>query len=300
MQLVIVLLVFVSIILLTLPKEVFHSRNMYKKLIRQNVGYGGKSEKLENNALDLFVRLSGIIGRFIPVRISEDKIQKINQELTYIGANGMITPKEYVGTKYTVALLCFLYFAFYYASNPDITMMLLLLTATMMGYFIPDNILHGKVRKRRETMEREVPAILSSLAITTDAGLNLMQAIEEVTVRNKGEMAKELKKTLEEMKIGISQKQAFERMAERCNIDEISYFTSSLIQALEKGNSGITLLLRDQARESWNKRKERAKELAEKASIKLFMPLLLLVFPAFAIFLLAPMLFSFMELMSGK
>ena len=100
---------------------------------------------------------------------------------------------------------------------------------------------------------------------------------------------------IEEIEMGISRKEAFERLAERIDIFEVTMFTSSIVQSIEKGSMGIVEVLKKQSDEMWNHRKELTRELAEKASIKLFFPLLLFVLPAMMIFLLSPAIFSLKE-----
>lgn len=286
----------IVVLSLTLPREMFYKRDILKNIIRHNDIAGLSHVKHENKLLDMLISFSRRISRIIPIKPSDSKIEKTEKNIQYAGLQGKITARDFIAMKWGISFLSSSYFIFLFILEPGQLMLLLTITVAAMGYMIPDNWLAMRVKNRRLSIEMDVPSVLSALAIVTDAGLNLMQAIEEVTARNTGEFTKELRKTLEDLKIGISQKDAFEKLSERCNIEEVSLFVSALIQGLEKGNSGITALIRSQARESWEKRKHKAKELAEKASMKLFMPLLLLVLPAFVIFLLGPMIFSLVKM----
>ncbi len=73
-------------------------------------------------------------------------------------------------------------------------------------------------------------------------------------------------------------------------------FIFALVQAQEKGASGIADTLRSQSEEIWNTKKARAEEMGEKASSKIFLSLLIFVFPAFFIFILGPALIDIMRM----
>lgn len=297
MKWVISVMISLAILLITLPEELFYKRSVLRLLVRENHRFGQKTEKYQSKGAEMLVRISRILTKGISIKISPKALEKISKNLAIADLSNKIAVADFVRVKYTISFLCILYFLLFYFLNPSTMTLLFVGIMGIMGYYIPDNWLAGKAKRRQMALEKEIPSILSALAITTDAGLNLLQAVEEVTGRNPSELSKEFRKALEDIHIGISQKQAFEKMAERCGVEEINHFISVLIQALEKGSSGITMLLKEQAKASWEKRKDRAKDLAEKASIKLFMPLLLLVFPAFVIFLIGPMAFSIVEML---
>jgi len=145
-------------------------------------------------------------------------------------------------------------------------------------------------------MKLSVPYVLFLFTILTKAGLKITQALEENGRSSKNTLSLEISKVNDDIRMGISPQIALEGFAQRVDIDEINYFVSSLMQGLDKGSSGISKVIKMHAKESWETRKSLAKELAEKASMKLFLPLLLLVLPAMVIFLLGPMIFSMIDM----
>ncbi len=296
MAYIITALTILMILCITLPVELFQKYKPLSNTLRINSIIEEREQQYENKILLKFIYFSKTIKRLIPLQLGVKNIEKTKKKIVYAGLISKITLDDFIALKYGSAFICTLYFSIFWVANPTNLILFLTILGGVMGYFLPDNWISIKAKNRQWKIEKDLPTLLSSLAIVTDAGLNLLQSIDEITKQNKGELAKELKKTLDDIQIGISQKDAFERLAERCNVEEINLFVSALIQGLEKGNSGITVLIREQAKESWEKRKQKAKELAEKASLKLFMPLLLLVFPAFIIFLMGPMVFSLIEL----
>ena len=193
------------------------------------------------------------------------------------------------------ALFFLLYFLFLgFAGDQPLFIYLSVLIA-FIGFLIPDQWLKSKVNKRKLQIRKELPYVLNAIAIMSQAGLNLMPAMKEVASKQDGELSKELKRVTRDVSVGESQVRALERMGERCQVDEVNRFISALSQNIERGASGITKVLRDQAKEVWEARKKNAQQLGEQASMKLFLPLLLFALPATAIFILGPAMISIIE-----
>lgn len=203
--------------------------------------------------------------------------------------------EQFIGIKYLVSTTILSYLLLVSLANFSFDFLLLGTIMSFVGFFLPDQWIKIRVKKRQWEIQKELPSVLISLAVTTDAGLSLFQALEEVCQRKKGALTEELSKTIQEVAVGIPQKEAFESMANRVLVEELTVFISALIQTIEKGSSGLPSVLREQANTAWSKRKSKAKELGEKASIKLFLPLITLILPALMIFLITPAIFSILK-----
>ena len=299
-KVLIILPVIIAIVFLLIPENKVKEENQYEFLhkgnsVKKRRDFSEQTEKLWR----LIARIARRFER-IKLPVSEKKYEKITKNITYAGMQGFLFPEDISTVRVLTLILVFLYFAILYAASGDPINFLLGIPACILGFFLPETLLRISAERRQNEIGREFPGMITSLAIITDAGLNLIPAIETLVnqQREHSFFADELNRALEEIKIGIPQKEVFVMLSARTNVEEVRFFVSALIQGLEKGSSGMTDIIRTQANESWQKRKLRAKELADKASIKLFLPLLLLVFPAFAIFLMGPMIFQLIELFS--
>lgn len=293
----IVIVIFLIVLVLFMPVRIGRNRNPYD-VIRQ-VGKRKETRSIEKYDQAFWgkaIKAARKMERIIPITIKSSNREKMQDKINYAGMQKVLTVEDVQAVKLMFFVVALSYFGVMALITSSPMNMFLGLIATMLAYVSPEYLLSIKAKKRQAQMSHELPNVLTSLAIITDAGLNLVPAIDILVHQSKGVFLNEMKKALEEIQIGISQKEAFLRLSYRCNVEEIHYFISALLQGLEKGNSGLTAIIRQQAEESWQKRKYKAKELAEKASMKLFLPLLCMVFPAFAIFLIGPMIFSLIKL----
>ena len=80
--------------------------------------------------------------------------------------------------------------------------------------------------------------------------------------------------TLREMQGGVSEAEAYERFGKRCGTSTYLKFSTLLSQNLRKGSKGISDILRMEAIQSYENRKNTAKRLGEEAGTKLLVPML--------------------------
>jgi tight adherence protein C len=185
-------------------------------------------------------------------------------------------------------MISFGYFILLLIIKPSMPSIFIGVGVIYLAFILPDEWIKRRARRRKAAIARELPVVLNTLAIVTEAGLNLIPAIQEVCLRERGALINELNITLQEIAMGQAQGVAFVAMAKRCGQPELAQFVSILVQGLEKGSSGVVKILKGQARECWLNRRKHAEELAQKASFKLFLPLLIFFFPAMAMLVLGP------------
>ena len=145
----------------------------------------------------------------------------------------------------------------------------------MMAYSLYDAP-RVQANKRRESIARQFPNVVSKLALLVCSGAIMDKAWKETANSNEGELYTEMKKTSDELSQNIAPEAAYSNFIVRCNTKETSKLASAILQNLSKGNAEIGNLLRELAREAWQERRHTAKRDAEKANSKLLIPTMLL------------------------
>ena len=100
-------------------------------------------------------------------------------------------------------------------------------------------------------------------------------------------LASELSLVNREMQTGVSRTDALRHLAERTGMDDLFSLVAMLIQTDRLGTS-VAASLRAHAESMRTKRRQRAEQMARKASIKLAFPLVFMVFPALLVIILGP------------
>lgn len=166
-------------------------------------------------------------------------------------------------------------------------LILIILIECLLGLLLPNIILKTKITDRQKKITSSMPDVLDLLSVSVEAGLAFDGAIAKVIEKTKGPIADEFGNVLKEMKIGKNKKDALRDMAERVNIQDLTSFVGSVIQADQLGVS-IGNVLKIQSKQMREKRRQRVQEKAMKAPIKMLIPMVLFIFPTIFSVLLGP------------
>jgi tight adherence protein C len=151
----------------------------------------------------------------------------------------------------------------------------------------PDAILNRKVEERQYQLRRALPDVMDLLVISVEAGLGFEQAIDRVVTAVPGPLSDEFSRMLGEVRAGSTRADAMRAMEQRTDIPEMRSFVLSILQADTFGVS-IGRVLRSQADEMRVKRRQIAQERAQKAPVKMMVPMVFCIFPALFVVVLGP------------
>jgi tight adherence protein C len=165
--------------------------------------------------------------------------------------------------------------------------MLVVVGAAALFFWAPDLWLSHRVQKRQGAIVRELPDMLDMLTISVEAGLGFDAALAKLVRNSEGALAEEFGRVLQEVQAGSSRKEALRHLAERMDVSELAAFTGAIVQADMFGIS-IAHVLHTQAGELRLRRRQRAEELAQKAPVKMVIPLVTCLLPATIIVILGP------------
>lgn len=157
----------------------------------------------------------------------------------------------------------------------------------LVGAIGPSSRLNAKVTARQKSIQRGLPDVMDLLVISVEAGLGFEQALDRVIANVPGELAEEFARVLGETQAGSSRSDALRNLQSRVDTAEIRSFVLAMIQADTFGVS-IGRVLRAQADEMRIKRRQMAQEKAQKAPVKMMIPMVLCIFPALFVVVLGP------------
>ena len=152
---------------------------------------------------------------------------------------------------------------------------------------LPRIWLANSAKERKQTIEHELPDALDLITVCVEAGISFDSALGKIVEKTEGPLSDEFKKTIGEMRLGSSKKQALSAMGGRCDVSELTSFLAAVMQADELGVP-ITNVLRVQSVQMREKRKQKAQEKAMKAPVKILFPLLFFIFPSIFVVILGP------------
>lgn len=159
------------------------------------------------------------------------------------------------------------------------------------GAFAPQYALDMYVRRRQTQVRKSLPDIMDLLVVSTEAGVGLDSAIQEVVKRRSGPLVYEFARLLQEMRLGKSRAQAWQDLAERTGVEEVRLLVTALLQADELGVS-IAKTLRTQANALRQRRSEKVRVAAATMSVKMLFPMIFFIFPALMVVVLGPAIVS--------
>ena len=141
--------------------------------------------------------------------------------------------------------------------------------------------------KRKQMLQMEYAEVVSKLSILVGAGMTVFMAWNKIATdydkkrKNntiiESPVYEEMLITCHEVESGVSEKRAIERFGERCGIHLYRKFCSLLIQNLQKGTRGLTVLLENEVADAFEERKNLAKKYGEEAGTKMLFPMMIML-----------------------
>jgi tight adherence protein C len=182
--------------------------------------------------------------------------------------------------------------------GPSIITLLVIGGLAAGGWLLPAVQIRSKGQKRLNEIDRELPELIDVLIATVEAGMSVTGSIKLVANRFSGPLGDELKLTLRQQQLGISNSEAMNDMADRCDTPSVRSFVRTVTRSEAMGGS-IGPILRELASDLRRRRRQAAEEKMQKAPVKMLFPLMFLIFPALMIELLYPAAYTLVHNLSS-
>ena len=155
------------------------------------------------------------------------------------------------------------------------------------SFMLPDVYISRAIDDRKHAISVQLPDILDLLVISVEAGLGFEQALDRTVKAVPGALSDEFARMLGETRAGSSRGDAMRALEGRTKVPEIRSFVLAILQADTFGVS-IGRVLRAQADEMRIKRRQLAQEKAQKAPVKMLIPMVFCIFPALFVVVIGP------------
>ncbi len=127
----------------------------------------------------------------------------------------------------------------------------------------------------------DLPDLLEGLALCVEAGMDLMLALRRMVAPRKDEpLPGELFRMAREVEGGATRVEAWRRLSERLDTEDVRLLVASLLQAESLG-TGPARILRTQAEGIRLRRFHHAERVAAQAPVKLMLPMVCIVMAVF-------------------
>jgi tight adherence protein C len=248
------------------------------------------SQKNVGRGADLAERLASPLSRLVPPSAAEAK--KLQKQLMHAGFRSASAPVVFraiqlaalAGFPAMVALACAI------LARPISSALLWILGAFVIGFFLPRYVLRRMIKSRQQLVRWGLADALDLMVISVEAGLGLNAAMVRVSHELKEvhpDICEEFELANLEIRVGRERDEALHNLAERTGVDDLQSLVAMLIQTDRFGTS-IARAIRAFSDSLRTKRRQRAEQAAQKAAVKLLLPLACFLFPTLFIAILGP------------
>ena len=238
------------------------------------------------------LKSSELMQKFLP----QNTIDMVEKKLIVAGNPGGLTPTTFLGQIGFLGVVCPAVATVFFILIMKQVAISLLLGGFMSAALIilQVNKISTATKARKKSIVKNLPFALDLLTISVDAGLGFDSAVDKVVLNMDGPISDEFKRLLAEMRIGKPRKDALREMIDRTEVEELSEFVVAIIQADQLG-IGLSKLLKVQAKQMRIKARQRAQEQANKAPVKMLIPMIIFIFPCIFAVLLGGAVFTIID-----
>jgi len=227
--------------------------------------------------------LTDLGRRFTPVGY----VDSVRMKFVYAGESSPDAVDRFLATQVVGVVIAVVVTLFALFSLTGLFRWSVVLFALLLGFLGPSATLNRKVQDRQHQLRIKLPDVLDLLTISVEAGLGFEQALDRTVAAVPGPLSEEFARMLGEVRAGSSRADAMRAMETRCNVPEVRSFVLAILQADTFGVS-IGRVLRAQADEMRVKRRQLAQEQAQKAPVKMLIPMVFCIFPSLFVIVLGP------------
>lgn len=229
------------------------------------------------------------LGALVAERLPSAQLDRLHRQLLHAGLAGSLRAEELFAINILSALGAAAGAGLWVAvAQPPARLAVAgCVVAVIAGVAGPRAWLSRRVQARQASIFHDLPDALDLMVIGMEAGVTFDGAVQVVTQHLRSPLGQELGRTLAEMELGLSRRDALQNLKRRVDVPELTTVIVSLLQADALGMS-VSRVLRVQAEEMRAKRRQWAREKAGKLPVKILFPLIAFIFPPVFVIIIGP------------
>ncbi len=239
-----------------------------------------------------FDRLAARLQRLMPAAM----LESYNERLRWVGRPYNLDAGQFVTVKIILAMLLPALIPVILLFQLGSLTILAMICGAVVGFFLPDMWLNSQLEQRKRLVQEELPLFTDLIATAVSAGLSLTEAVRRVAADAPGLVAREFLRAVQEMAAGKQRAQAWRDLMERLPGDELRSIVTAIMQAEQYGTS-VSEILRYQVQQIRTFKQQEAQRLAQAATVKMRIPMLLLILVPFMVLLLGPAMLQIAQLL---
>ncbi|MGO1590974.1 MAG: type II secretion system F family protein [Ancrocorticia sp.] len=157
----------------------------------------------------------------------------------------------------------------------------------LAGALAADSRLTRRATRHSQALTAQLPDAAELMALAVSAGEPMRAALERVSSIGSGELAKEIDRTLGEVRAGSSMEEALVVMGERSGSGQVGRFCDALVSATQRGTP-IAQVLAAQVQDARDQARRELLEIGGKREITMMLPVVFLILPVTVLFTLYP------------
>ncbi|MEE2758158.1 MAG: type II secretion system F family protein [Myxococcota bacterium] len=240
--------------------------------------------------------LSGIFAAAFRPQPGTSDFNELSRLMFYAGRRGRDAMDKYLAKRVYVllggALFCALLVLVFGQAAA------ILVPLILGGSFLaPKMLLRAEAQGRQERIELALPTALDLLEACIEAGLGLEQALSRVAAELGGsapDIADELSVLVGEIRAGLPTADAFRKLSERVEVDEVKTMCSMMIQSASLG-APLSKTLKQYSATSRKRRGLFLEERAGKVTAAMTLPLTICLLPSALLMVLGPAIVAVLE-----
>jgi tight adherence protein C len=177
-----------------------------------------------------------------------------------------------------------------------------LLIGLAIAWVVPAGLLARLIRQRQDRIRKGIPDALDLMLVSVEAGISFDAAILRVAREMQSlhpDLANELLTVIRKTNAGASREEALRGLYKRTGVEEIRALVANIVQS-ERWGTSVGKVLRTTAATLRRKRRQSAEKRAATASLKMTIPLVILILPALFVTILGPAVLSVIGTFKGE